>query len=586
MLRLLRFKTAIVILVLGCNISAGQTSQAGSRKQLPSAEIVSEWTSLVDDLAAKDKFSGTILLARDNEVLLKKAFGLASRRFDVSNNVKTKFNLGSMNKMFTAVSVLQLVQQGKLSLDDRLSKYVDESWLPREITDKIQITHLLSHTSGLGSYFGDKFANTSREFVRELDDYKPMVADEKLAFEPGTRWQYSNTGMFILGVVIEKASGQSYFDFVREHVYKPAKMADSDCYDMDKPVKNLAIGYFKKDNERDWSNNLYRHVIRGGPAGGGFSTVDDLFNFSQALLKFELLDEEHTKMLVTPKPNSPGYGYGFEIEQTPAGVVVGHGGGFPGIHSKLEIYPDAGFTVIMLSNMDRTGSPVVNKIRRLITGNQGDGSDGADAADKKLTIALSQATRKSEQWHDIAYRLAFFLAYTGKHERYRELCNQTLADFSETTSLSLAERTVKMCLFSNVATTNLTSAGKIADRIYADVDKAGTFDWGGDVPFQPYLALAKGIAELRRGQYESAIKVLQTAKDFSQLDRHSACSRDSYLAIAHAKLGNKTKSAELLAKVEEIVDDFPPIHFERNPDWHDRVIVDMVRDEAQGLLKN
>ena len=135
---------------------------------------------------------------------------------------------------------------------------------------------------------------------------------------------------------------------------------------MDKPVPNLAIGYFK-DDDGQWTNNLFSHVMRGGPAGGGFSTVGDLHRFSLALLNFKLLDATHTRMLFTPKPNSPSYGYGFQVEETNGEPVIGHGGGFPGIHSKLDIYPDAGLTVAVLANSDRSAGPVVNKVRSLIS---------------------------------------------------------------------------------------------------------------------------------------------------------------------------------------------------------------------------
>ncbi len=332
--------------------------------KLSSTKIVSELEAYIDQLPKKNDFSGSVLLSRGDKVLFKKAYGLASRRYGVSNNTDTKFNLGSMNKMFTAVSVLQLVQQRKLSLDERLSKYVGEEWLARDISDKIRISHLLSHTSGLGSYFNDRFAESSRARFRELDDYQPLIAEETLAFEPGSRWQYSNTGMLLLGVVIEKVSGKNYFDYVRQHVYKQANMVDTDCFDMDHPVSNLAIGYWKEDDQ--WKNNLFRHVIRGGPAGGGFSTVEDLHRFSLALLNFQLLDQKHTRMLVTPKPNSPAYGYGFELVKTGTGLVVGHGGGFPGVHSKLDMFVDAGFTAVVLSNADGAAKPVVEKIRELV----------------------------------------------------------------------------------------------------------------------------------------------------------------------------------------------------------------------------
>jgi len=335
-----------------------------SRKKRTDTEVASELATFLDGLNSKGKFSGAVLLARGDQVLHRSAYGLASRRYDIANKATTKFNLGSMNKMFTAVAILQLVQAGNVSLDDPLSMYADATWIKTEMTDKILVKHLLSHTSGLGYYFNDTFANKSREFVRTLQDYKSVLEEEKLAFEPGTKWQYSNTGMLMLGVVIEQASGQDYFHYIRDHVYEPAGMMDTDCYDMDVPVPDLAIGYFKQDGR--WTNNLFRHVIRGGPAGGGFSTVDDLHRFSQALMSFQLLDRDHTRLLVTPKPNSPGYGFGFEIENTASGVIVGHGGGFPGIHSKLEIFADQNVTAVVLSNMDRADAPVVNKIRELV----------------------------------------------------------------------------------------------------------------------------------------------------------------------------------------------------------------------------
>jgi hypothetical protein len=169
-------------------------SDSPGPKKLSEGEVVKELEAFVKRLADADAFSGAVLLAKDGKVLFKGAYGLASKRFNVPNKIDTKFNLGSMNKMFTGVAITQLVQRGRLSLDDPLSTYLSTDWLPREITDKIKIKHLLTHTSGLGSYFNDTFLGSSRLLFRELDDYKPLVADETLAFEPGTDWQYSNTG--------------------------------------------------------------------------------------------------------------------------------------------------------------------------------------------------------------------------------------------------------------------------------------------------------------------------------------------------------------------------------------------------------
>lgn len=340
------------------------------QKKLTQAEVVEQLKTYVEKLARADRFSGTVLLAKDGKVLFKGAYGLASKRFDVPNKIDTKFNLGSMNKMFTAVAISQLVQQGKLSFDDSLGKFLSTDWLPHEITDKSKIKHLLTHTSGLGSYFNEVYDQTARAKVRELDDYKPLIVGSTSAFEPGTDWQYSNTGFFLLGVVIEKVTGQNYFDYIRENVYKPAGMINSDCYDMDRPVPNLAMGYSRDPAPRgpQWTNNLYKHVIRGGPAGGGFSTVEDLLKFDIALRSHELLSRELTENLWTGKPemNSPEYGFGFGVGGTPTNRVVGHGGGFDGINSNLDMYLDSGYTAVVMSNYDMGAQAVKGKIRELL----------------------------------------------------------------------------------------------------------------------------------------------------------------------------------------------------------------------------
>lgn len=335
-------------------------------ENLTEGEIVEELEGFVKRLGEADVFSGTVLLAKDGKVLFEYACGMASKRFNVPNKVDTKFNLGSMNKMFTSVAIAQIVQRGELSLDDPLGKYLSEDWLPREITEKIEIKHLLTHTSGLGSYFNDKFSESSRLLFRDLDDYKPLIKDEKLAFEPGTGWRYSNTGMFLLGVVIEKVTGQSYFDYVRKNIYEPAGMKNSGCFEMDKPVPNLAIGYSREGD--GWTNNIYKHVVRGGPAGGGFSTVGDLLKFDRALRAHKLLNEKFTEMVWSGKPklNSPNYGFGFGVSGKPGDRVVGHSGGFSGINSNLDMFLDSGYTAVVMSNYDQGAQPVETKIKELI----------------------------------------------------------------------------------------------------------------------------------------------------------------------------------------------------------------------------
>jgi CubicO group peptidase (beta-lactamase class C family) len=266
---------------------------------------------------------------------------------------------------------MQLVERGKLSLDDPIGKYLGTDWLSQVILDRVQVKHLLTHTSGLGSYFNEGFVRASRALFRQVDDYKPLVQGEMLAFAPGTQWSYSNTGMLIAGAVIEKAGGRDYFDLIRENVTGPAGMRSTDSYELDRVNKNLAVGYSREQTPAgpEWRNNLFEHVIRGGPAGGGYSTVEDLLHFDQALRAGKLLKKETLAVLwrAYPELSSPDYGLGFGIESSPAGRIVGHSGGFVGISAHLSMYLDDGWTVAVLSNHGGSASIVEAKARELIT---------------------------------------------------------------------------------------------------------------------------------------------------------------------------------------------------------------------------
>jgi CubicO group peptidase (beta-lactamase class C family) len=326
---------------------------------LTEAQAIEKFSQYMNRMAEEGLFSGTALIARGDEVLYEEAFGEADMGHHVANTLDTKFNLGSMNKMFTAVAVGQLAEQGKLSFDDPISKYLDESWLPKEMADKVQVKHLLTHTSGLGSYFNDTYFKSSRLNFRELADYKPLLEGEQLAFEPGTQSAYSNTGFLLLGPIIEKASGENYFDYVRRHVCEPAGMTGTDCYPLDEVVENLATGYYREGGK--WKDNTFLHVMRGGPAGGGYSTVRDLHRFAQALRSDKLLSSDTRDLLWTAKPelSSPDYGYGFGVQERGGERVVGHSGGFPGINSDLLIYTDSGYTIGVMSNRSGgAGAPV------------------------------------------------------------------------------------------------------------------------------------------------------------------------------------------------------------------------------------
>ena len=341
---------------------------AGAAKGRTEAEAGRELGEFMKKLADADVFSGTVLLAKDGKPVFQGAYGVANKDFNVPNKLDTKFNLGSMNKMFTAVSIAQLVEKGKLSYDDPLSKFIPD-FPDAESAQKIKIKHLLSHTSGLGGYFSDRWNKMSRASVRTVDDMMVVAKqDEKLLFEPGTKWQYSNTGMLVLGKVIEIVSGKSYFDYIAENVTGPAGMANTGCFELDKVNTNLAVGYDKKYTEKgiEWSNNVFQHVMRGGPQGGCYSTAEDLLRFEQALRSNKLVSPASFKTLTTAKPelNSPNYGYGFQIWS--ADSAAGHGGGFTGIHSNLKMSLDSGWSAIVMSNYSGGAGPVMQKMDSLI----------------------------------------------------------------------------------------------------------------------------------------------------------------------------------------------------------------------------
>lgn len=348
--------------VSGINFNPARPPKDQPVVKLDEEEMIAYTSGLIDCLCKQDVFSGTLLIAKGDQVLLEKACGEATKSWHVANNIDTKFNLGSMNKMFTATAIAQLVEKGLLSYDTPISQYVDETWLPKSITDKVTVHHLLTHTSGLGSYFNDTYMKGSRELYRNVEDFKPLVVGDTLSFEPGARFQYSNTGMLLLGVVIEKATGMSYFDYIRKNIYKPAGMTNTDCYELDHPTENLAEGYIPDPGHPSgWKNNLFMHVIKGGPAGGGYSTVRDLHRFARALQSGKLLSQASLDKMWTPHSEA-GYGYGFQIDQGPGGRSVGHGGGFPGLNSNLQIFLDSGYIIVVMSNYDMGASPVARHL--------------------------------------------------------------------------------------------------------------------------------------------------------------------------------------------------------------------------------
>jgi len=324
-------------------------------------ELVVKVEEFAGKLSSEDVFSGAVLVARHGEVLFSQAYGLASKAYSVKNEVDTKFNLGSMNKMFTAVSIARLADEGLLNFNDFIGKYLPQ--YPSHLSN-ITVHQLLTHTSGMGSYWNAKYkASVAR--IKSVQDYTELFIDEPLLFEPGSKWGYSNAGYIVLGAIIEAITNKDYFDAVQDYVCKPAGMIHTDCYDLEYDVPNLAIGYTRHGVEEQgvWRNNLFLHVVKGGPAGGGYSTVEDLHNFDIAIRNKKLLSSEMTELvtrgMVEVAPTHK-YGYGFAEQMSKGERIIGHNGGFPGINSTLKMYMQSGYTLAILSNYDR-GASIIEK---------------------------------------------------------------------------------------------------------------------------------------------------------------------------------------------------------------------------------
>jgi D-alanyl-D-alanine carboxypeptidase len=359
MRKLIRF-----FIILGIGVIIG-----GCTTPKPAGEIA----TYLDDLAEKEMFSGAVLVAKDGEPILTKAYGLANRDYDVPNQVDTKFNLGSMNKMFTAIAILQLVEGGKLSVDDKIIEHLPD-YPNRDIASRVTIHQLLTHTSGLGDFFTQEYLETSKDRFKKLEDYLPLFIDKPLKFEPGTQGSYSNAGFIVLGLIIEEITGQTYFDYVMENIFQLCGMTNTDSYETDTVVPKIATGYSRGiSTNASLTSNLFFIPTKGSSAGGGYSTVEDLLSFSTCLQDHKLLSPELTDVLLEDKLDSPNigvgteYGYGFGIMEINDHRIVGHGGGAPGVCSNLDIFLDLGYTVVILSNSDYDCHSVRSESREILS---------------------------------------------------------------------------------------------------------------------------------------------------------------------------------------------------------------------------
>ena len=293
---------------------------------------------------AQDKFTGAVLVARDGKPVLERAYGMANREWSVPNTVDTKFRLGSITKQFTAALILQLEEKGKLSVGDPVSKYVTDcppAW------EKVTIHHLLSHTSGIPNFTSFPDYGKTKSLPVTATALVGRFRSEPLEFEPGAKWNYSNSGYVLLGYIIEKVTGKSYAEVLRANILDPLGMKDTGYDDPKTIIPGRASGYEPKD--KGWRNADYIDMTVPHAAGAMYSTVNDLLKWDQSFYGGPqiLSAASKTKMFTAVKNN---YAYGWGVEKQGGHNRESHGGGIDGFATWIARFPDDRVTIVVLSN--------------------------------------------------------------------------------------------------------------------------------------------------------------------------------------------------------------------------------------------
>lgn len=318
--------------------------------RLGQADALAGLASRAQALAEANQFSGAFLAARHGEVLLQQAHGWANRAEKIPNRLDTRFRFASAGKMFTAVAVLQQVQAGTLSLDAKLGDYLPD-YPNAALASQLTLRQMLTHTGGTGGldslepdYAGDRSA------LRTHADYVAMHGARAPAFAPGSKVEYSNYGFILLAAILEKVTGRDYYDIVREDVLGPAGMTATGMEPESSDVPDRAVAYHREGG--DWVDTAATLPWRGTAAGGGYTTVGDLFKFAQALQAGKLLSPAMLAQATSPQMQEHWYGFGFITVGQGGLRRYGHGGDADGMNADFRVFPESGWVLVSLSNLD------------------------------------------------------------------------------------------------------------------------------------------------------------------------------------------------------------------------------------------
>lgn len=314
---------------------------------IPQSEAIAGLDAFAQRMAREERFSGVLAIKEGQQLVYQKAFGMADRQNDIPVVIDTPFFFASQGKMFTAVSVLQLIEAGELELNAPFGKYLTD--YPNKAMAKVTIRQLLTHTGGTGGIgLLNPEDSANRKTVRTLDDIIKLNSSRPPDFDPGSRMDYSNYGFILLGAIIEKVSGKDYYDYVTKRVLEPAGMTKTSWPTLDE-MKNVAIPY---------TTNQYKFLLsaletlpwRGGPAGGGVSTAADGLRFIDALRSGKLLSK--SLLAEATKPQEEWYGYGFITGYSGYSQQWGHGGNASGTDTSLYFFPAQDTTIACLGNRE------------------------------------------------------------------------------------------------------------------------------------------------------------------------------------------------------------------------------------------
>lgn len=324
--------------------------------RLTQAEAIQALDAHATALAARGTLSGAMLIAREGKVIYSPSWGLADRAARIPDTLDTKFRLGSCDKMFTAVAVLQLVAAGKVSLDGTVGDYLP-NYPNKDVARMATVRMLLNHSGGTGDIFGPEFVK-NRLKLKNNEDYIALFGKREPLFKPGTKEAYSNFGFVILGSIIQHVSGEDYYAYVRDHIFRPAGMRNTGSLPEALAVPDRAVAYTFRGGE--WVDAADTLPPRGTAAGGGYSTVGDMLKFGEALESGKLLPQALMEEATHFETKGKWYGFGFAVSgNSGADHWYGHGGGAPGMNADFRVFPNSHTVIVALANVD---PPVADRL--------------------------------------------------------------------------------------------------------------------------------------------------------------------------------------------------------------------------------